>query len=143
MMWLIEMTIKMSLVLAIGLAVAIAVRQRSAALRHWVIAATIVCAGSIPVFGLIAPAWTIPQDPRIARRPAVEISINTGGSANGGAPLSTSRPARLPAPTLKRLADVVVPVWLLGVVANLFVLLVAMFRLTRVAGRAAPVRAVA
>jgi len=44
---------------------------------------------------------------------------------------------------LERLVDVVVPVWLLGVVANLLVLLVAMFGLTRVAGQAVPVRAAA
>jgi beta-lactamase regulating signal transducer with metallopeptidase domain len=133
----------MSLVLAIGLAVAIAVRQRSAALRHWVIAATIVCAGSLPVFGLVSPVWTIPQDPTVARRPAVETSISTDGSANSGVLPSAAQRARFPAPMLERLADTVVPVWLVGVVANLLLLLVAMVRLTRVAGRAAPVRAVA
>src|SRR6185503_12760824 len=58
MMGLLETTVKMSLVLAVGLAAAMLLRQRSAALRHWVIAATIVCAGSIPLFGLVAPAWT-------------------------------------------------------------------------------------
>ena len=141
MMWLLETTVKMSLVLAMGLAAAMLLRQRSAALRHWVIAATIVSAGSIPLLGLVAPAWTIPQDLVAARRPAMAISVSTVGSPNGGELPSTGLPTRLPAPTLARLAGVVVPVWLLGVVANVLVLLVAMLGLTRVAGRAAPVRA--
>jgi beta-lactamase regulating signal transducer with metallopeptidase domain len=141
MMWLLETTVKMSLVLAVGLAAAMLLRQRSAALRHWVIAATIVCAGSIPLFGLVAPAWTIPQDPVVVRRPAIAISVSTGGSPNAGERLPTGQPTRMPAPTLERLAHVVVPVWLSGVVANLLVLLAAMFGLTRVAGRASPVRA--
>ena len=140
-MWLLETTVKMSLVLAIGLAAAMLLRQRSAALRHWVIAATIVCAGSIPVFGLVTPTWTIPQDPVVARRPAIAISVSTGGSPKGGEPLSTGQPTRSPVPSLERLVDVAVPVWLLGVAANLLVLLAAMSGLTRVAARAAPVRA--
>jgi len=141
MMGLLETTVKMSLVLAVGLAAAMLLRQRSAALRHWVIAATIVCAGSIPLFGLVAPAWTIPRDPVVVWRPATAISVSPVGSPNGGDLLSTGQQARMPAPTLERLAHVVVPVWLLGVVANLLILLAAMFGLTRVAGRAAPVRA--
>ena len=143
MMWLLETTLKMSLVLAIGLAAAMLLRQRSAALRHWVIAVTIVCAGSIPAFGLVAPAWTIPQDPVVAHHPAKAISVSTVGSPNGDERSSTSQPTPFPAPMLERLVDVVVPVWLLGVVANLLVLLVAMFGLTRVAGQAVPVRAAA
>jgi beta-lactamase regulating signal transducer with metallopeptidase domain len=141
MMWLLEITARMSLVLALGLAAVLLMRQRSAALRHWVIAATIVCAGSIPVLGLVAPSWTVPQGPAVVRRPAVEMTARTGDAPKGSVLPSTNQTARLPAPTLDRLAAAVVPVWLLGVVANLLVLLVAMFRLTHVAGRAAPVRA--
>ena len=140
MMWLLETTVKMSLVLSIGLAAATLARHRSAALRHWVIAATVVCAGGIPVFGLVAPAWTIPHDTVVARRPAVEVSISTADSRNGGARPSTDQPTRLQALTVKSLSDAAVPVWLAGAVVNLLVLLLAMLRLRRVAGRAAPVR---
>jgi beta-lactamase regulating signal transducer with metallopeptidase domain len=143
MIWLLETTARMSLVLALGLAAVMLMRQRSAAVRHWVMAATIVCAGGIPVLGLLTPSWTVPQERAVARRPAVEMAISTGDAAKGSEPPSADQPARSPAPMLERLANTVVPVWLSGVMVNLCVLLVAMFRLTRVAGRAAPVRSLA
>lgn len=48
---------KVSLILLCALAGEALLRKRSAALRHWVLAAAIVCAAATPVLELIAPAW--------------------------------------------------------------------------------------
>ena len=43
-----------------GLMVTLLARQRSAAARHWLLAATIGCALAIPVLGRVLPAWSLP-----------------------------------------------------------------------------------
>jgi hypothetical protein len=52
--------IKVSLILLGGLAAVALLNQRSAALRHWVLAAAILCAGATPLLEPIVPAWHVP-----------------------------------------------------------------------------------
>ena len=66
MTWLIASTIKMSVVLGIGLIAASASRRGAAALRHWIIAASLLSAALVPIVGLIGPAWNIPVGQRMA-----------------------------------------------------------------------------
>ena len=49
-------TIKVSLILLVGLAVAALLRGRSAAVRHWVLAAALACAAATPALELRQPA---------------------------------------------------------------------------------------
>jgi beta-lactamase regulating signal transducer with metallopeptidase domain len=51
---------KMSLILCVGLLVARCLRHKSAALRHWVLAASIFCAGAAPIIEWFVPAWSPP-----------------------------------------------------------------------------------
>lgn len=51
---------KLSLIVLAGLAVSIALRHRSAALRHWVLATTVICAGAVPLLETVVPAWRLP-----------------------------------------------------------------------------------
>src|SRR5260370_893061 len=53
---LIETTIKVSLIVACALAGTIALRRRSAAARHWMLAAAIACAAAAPLLQPIAPS---------------------------------------------------------------------------------------
>ena len=50
---------KPSLILLIGLALASALRTRSAALRHWILAATLIAAGVMPLLEATVPAWPV------------------------------------------------------------------------------------
>ena len=133
-MALLELTLKSSLILALGLAAAAALRRHSAALRHWILAATIGCAAAGPVVGLVMPSWTLPK-PASAQAAAVEdsrvsVSVATVGepAARAVAPSPVSSPERRVAMLLTWMA---VPLWLIGAGLNLGVLLVGMVRLTR------------
>ena len=54
-------TLKVSIVLLCALAAATSLRRRSAALRHWLLAAAIGAAAMAPMLPSIAPAWNIPR----------------------------------------------------------------------------------
>src|SRR5688572_29614043 len=51
---------KMSLILVGALTVSFFLRRRSAALRHWVLAAGVACAASVPILTAVVPAWSLP-----------------------------------------------------------------------------------
>jgi hypothetical protein len=55
--------IKVTLVVAFGLAAAMALRRQSAALRRWVLAATIAGAALMPFVEAVAPVWQLPLLP--------------------------------------------------------------------------------
>jgi beta-lactamase regulating signal transducer with metallopeptidase domain len=141
MMWLLDTTVRMSLVLGIGLGAALALRHGSAALRHWVIAAAIFCSATVPVLGLVVPAWTLPHKPIGAREPVAQIAPAASGVASGLTPRASEQPARTTSPWSNRFRDLLVPIWVAGAAINLLILLVALFRLSRLASRAAVVRA--
>ena len=52
--------IKMSLIVLLGLGATFLLRRRSAALRHWVLAAAIVCAAATPLLERVMPIWHLP-----------------------------------------------------------------------------------
>ena len=51
---------KMSLIVFGALAVSFLLRRRSAALRHWVLAAGVACAAAMPILTAAVPAWPLP-----------------------------------------------------------------------------------
>ena len=50
---------KMSLIVLTALAVSMMLRKRSAALRHWVLAAGVACAAASPILMSIVPPWAV------------------------------------------------------------------------------------
>jgi beta-lactamase regulating signal transducer with metallopeptidase domain len=52
--------IKMSLIVLLGLGATSLLRRRSAAIRHWVLAAAIVCAAATPLLERVVPVWYVP-----------------------------------------------------------------------------------
>ena len=57
---LVETTVKVSLILLLALAVLPLLRRRSAALRHWVLSASLLCAAVTPLAQLAVPSWHVP-----------------------------------------------------------------------------------
>jgi hypothetical protein len=51
---------KMTLILFGALALSLALRRQSAALRHWVLAAGVVCAAALPMLTTMLPVWHVP-----------------------------------------------------------------------------------
>src|SRR5690349_1847328 len=56
---LIDNTVRITLIILIGLVARLMLRGRSAAVRHWVLAVSILCAASAPMLGVVAPVWEI------------------------------------------------------------------------------------
>jgi beta-lactamase regulating signal transducer with metallopeptidase domain len=141
MIWLLEVSVKMSLVLGVGLLAAAALGRSSAAMRHWVIAAAIVCAGSMPVLTVVVPAWAFPREPATTAMLLTDVAIapSSPSSHTGASPARLASP--LNGPVLQRVSGLLMPLWVLGAVVNLVGLFGAMFRLLRLASRAATVRA--
>jgi TonB family protein len=131
-MAIMELTVKTSLILALGMVAAFALHRRSAAVRHWILASTLFCAAAGPVVGLLTPSWSMPASAAVSGNgPAIDVSFSP--VTVPGAPASAAKvPASVSSSVVR---DVIraraVPVWLLGVAVNLSLLLIGMARLTR------------
>jgi TonB family protein len=102
---LLGITLKVSVVILVGLFVVAAARRHSAATRHWVIAASLLCALAIPALELYVPSWTIPTTSKhaaivsatddstsVSPAPAAPASaaIDGAGAPISAAPLATT-----------------------------------------------------
>jgi TonB family protein len=63
---LVETTLKVSLIVVFALAAGALLRYRSAAVRHWMFTAAIVCAAAVPILQPLVPSWNVPIDPAAA-----------------------------------------------------------------------------
>jgi beta-lactamase regulating signal transducer with metallopeptidase domain len=127
------LTIKTSLVLAIGLLAAWALHRRSAALRHWVLAATLFCGAAIPVIEALTPSWTLPTYAEPARPTDTSVGVTFSPVAHPGTPSSAAQTDPIGSANAKRqrAAAAMLLVWLIGAATNLVLLLIGMSRLTR------------
>ena len=130
--------IKVSLVLALGLLATMLLRRRSAALRHWVLAATILGAAGMPLAEAVAPAWRLPLLPARASGLAPALTL-------GDAPGREAAPAAGVTQVIAASSSAVLPLlrtaWLLGAGLSLVLLGAGIARLLVVASRARPMTA--
>src|SRR5262245_44071936 len=123
-----ELVLKVSLILSAALAIAMALRARSAALRHWVLSVGIVCAATTPALVEIAPAWGVPfaltRDSR--SQPAVRVVDAADGVV--GEPVAVGEPSPIPvsANAVERISmlQVLAWVWMAGSAAGCLALIV-------------------
>ena len=135
---LLEFAIKISLVVAVGLLAASLLHRRSAALRHWLLAASMAAALATPLLTQFAPAWRLPVSGPIASnspapvqptsRSKPRIGITTSIDAES---VSTNPPSAPIEPN-----SILAGIWIAGVVVNLAGLLAGFWRLRRIASRA-------
>jgi TonB family protein len=138
---LLESTLKISIVVVIALSAAALSRRRSAALRHWILSAAILCAAAMPVLGPVVPSWQVP----IAGVSAPGWISGFGGTfetrptvrpdgardmQSEGPPLHAKPASRLP------LSQFVAAVWMAGAGICGLILLVGLGRLQWLASRA-------
>ncbi len=127
--------IKVSCIVLVGLAAAALLRQRSAAARHWVLAAAIACAAVTPVLEYAVPSWQLPaRVTQIVQRQGT-LTLYTPvevKSADAAATLAGREH-----PTLRAtIARALTFVWLAGICAGLAILAIGFARLVRVTSRA-------
>jgi TonB family protein len=123
---------KVTILILIALTVTAVLRSRSAAIRHWVLAVAILCAGLTPLFGVILPAWHPPGARAIADpRPVADPSVTTDVEFSvGPRQLTLVDAPRFPVDRLLR------GIWVTGTAVSLFILVVGLYRLGVVASRA-------
>jgi beta-lactamase regulating signal transducer with metallopeptidase domain len=132
--------IKMSLIVLLGLGAASLLRQRSAAIRHGILAATIVCAAATPLLERVVPVWHLPVSASILGGRVEPLAIfipvherELGVLADGVQP-TRFVPVRTAA-SLRILG----PIWMAGIAVCLSFLLVGFARLAWLASRSLPV----
>jgi TonB family protein len=128
--------IRVTLVLALGLAATLALRRQSAALRHWVLAATIACAALMPLVETVAPAWQLALLPVPASRLAPALAL---GDAQGREAVATAGSSEADASNIPAILPMLRGGWTIGVGLSLLLLATGIARLMVVASRARPV----
>ncbi|HYI29403.1 MAG TPA: M56 family metallopeptidase, partial [Bradyrhizobium sp.] len=128
-----DVLVRSSLVLGLGLLAAAALRRQPAAMRHWLLAAAIGFAAVQPVFALFLPSWQMPsvwsQEKSLPAAPATSAAETE---------MSFESVAPLPRPT-QQTADwrrIAIAVWMAGSAVALAVIALAMGWLGRLRSRA-------
>ena len=131
--WL-DVAVRSAAMLAAGVLFDITFRSRAAALRHFVLAVSVVAAFAITPLSFVVPAWYMPIDPGWERTPAafrVSPLIEDRAPAIVMAPTSVA-----PRPDTEPVAPrppVVAIVWMAGFIVALSSLLAALYRLRAIA----------
>lgn len=127
---------KMSLIVFGALAASFLLRRRSAALRHWVLAAGVVCAASVPVLSTVVPAWSLPfATPAAFTRyedPFQDARATAASTPRGAARSAPAQPAVQAAMAQTDGFDLLASlrlVWLAGIAVSLAILLTGVLRL--------------
>ena len=148
---LLDLIVKPSIVLVLALAAMPLLRQRSAALRHAVLAAALVCAAAVPFAGPLVPAWHVPLASVLLREPlktpgsavatTESVVVSTDTSRVGG-PLGITQAGSASAATRSAVpARLLAWIWLIGVIPGLALLLAGVRRLVRLAATARRIEA--
>jgi len=138
-----DLLVRVSIVLSAALAIAGLLRRRTAALRHWVLAAGIVGAAVVPAIGALAPAWHLPA--RAAARQSIAASPVADAAADAAAAVqprvTIAQRAIVPAAGRRQRPSPVALLgwlWIAGAAAGLLLLSIGLGRLAWIAARAEP-----
>jgi beta-lactamase regulating signal transducer with metallopeptidase domain len=132
--------IKTSIVLVLALALAVSLRRRSAALRHWVLALGILLAAIAPLAGGVLPAWHLPvlqPAARTSSSTAAGQTMRLSSASVDLAPADATVSASAAAPLLPTL---LLSLWAIGGVIGVMVVAAGGLRLRALARRARPAR---
>jgi beta-lactamase regulating signal transducer with metallopeptidase domain len=130
---LLDTTIKVSIIVVLALAATALLRKHPAALRHWVLAAAIVCAAATPLFTVVVPAWNFPRVEPSSGGLTVAYDSHAGDAyvASGSSRTTGNR----------NLVRALLNVWIGGAAIGLGILLVGLARLAWLASKSRPVAA--
>lgn len=127
--------IKVSLIVLCGLVASSLLRRQSAALRHWVLAASIICAGVTPLLERIVPAWGVPLHPSLFGRTVEPLTLVIPVQLTRTPEPITSLATNSGSHTRRTALRILEEVWLGGMVLSLVVLGTGLVRLALLASR--------
>jgi len=129
--------IKMSLLVVLGLAAVALLRHRSAAVRHCVLAAALVCAAATPLLERIVPVWHLPISTSLFGRRVEPLALLIPvHEREGAAADDDTSPAPRFVPVQTRSAmRAIAPIWAGGVLVCLSMLGAGLARLAWLASR--------
>ena len=136
-MMILDIGLRASVVVLAALAVTAALRHRSAALRHWVLAAGICAAAAVAPLGRALPAWDLPQQPDLIPSP-----ISTAPDAVASPARESGAPSRPSVPfpdSSLPLGFIAGLVWAAGFAMSALMMLIGTGRLIQMTARATPV----
>ena len=135
---LLDLTLKVSLVVSLAIGATWLMRRQSAAVRHVILAAAIACGAASPLLGLVVPSWSVefagltnqlPEQPAVSSSAAIgdrATPVSPAAGAEASVSIEAQGPARARTATV---SDLVLPIWLAGISAGVFTLLVGLARL--------------
>ncbi len=132
--------IKISFIVAIGLLASALLRRRSAALRHWILAWTLVSAAAMPLLQEVAPAWTPPVGAAWLERERGTSTFGDGGTSGIDASAQLARPGAVRNASSASWLPSIVTLWAIGTFISLSVLGAGLVRIAWIASRAREVR---
>jgi beta-lactamase regulating signal transducer with metallopeptidase domain len=114
-----DTVLRSSLVLTIGFAIAVGLARQPAALRHWILAASIVLAAGQPAITRLLPSWTIAPS-LMSSFEVVPVSpqVNTTTSFE-----VLSEEPRSVVPARGGVSNIAIAIWIAGVVVSLATLM--------------------
>jgi TonB family protein len=145
---MLDSTLKVSAILALALAVSWLLRWRSAALRHWVLAAACCGALLVPVVELLVPAWDVPfalATPMVRTAGQETMAVDARPAPKTVAPTSSRAVSWIsPRRAESRVFGATVLawvswLWIAGAAGSFTVLVAGLGRLARLASEAEPV----
>jgi len=133
---LLDTIIKTALIVLLALAATAVLRRQSAALRHWMLAAAIVCAAATPLFTIVVPSWDFPRVEPPSGGLTLAADPDRGSDASRTAVATRGRDAA----GTRKLTQRLVAVWIAGSTIGLSMLLIGLARLAWIASKSLPVR---
>jgi beta-lactamase regulating signal transducer with metallopeptidase domain len=128
--------IKVSLILLCGLGATVMLGRRSAALRHAVLAATILCAAAAPLIEPLVPAVQVPLHPSLLGSSVQPLTLFIPVKVTQAEEDLTAPATAASGFTLRAIAGRVLGwIWLGGAAAGVLLLAVGLARLARLAAR--------
>jgi TonB family protein len=139
---LLDVAVRSSLILALGLCAMPLLRRHSAALRHWVLFTCLMGAAVVPLAMRFMPAWEIFSVSSLVPTPLIERGVTPSIPATALrtpselAPMDVSQAVTASADTWPAL---VVPLWMLGAGLSLVALMLGVLRLRHIDATAQPI----
>ena len=134
-----DIVLKVSLILSTAIGLSMALRGKSAALRHWVLSVGIVCAVTAPLLVSVAPVWHAPIGAKVARPPQnVPLMVAPSEGVEAIVPSAKALPHGQASGAVRQISvwQVLMSAWIGGALIALAALTLGLARLSWIRSRA-------